>query len=254
MRILLTNDDGYQSDGIVSLKKTLEKSGHAVWMMAPDKNMSACSHSITTQHPLRVRPLGDVNCFSCNGTPADCVILALRGVLETKFDCVISGINIGPNLGDDITFSGTVAAARQSVLMGTPAVAFSLFAEVGRVPYFFDNISLQISKQLSRLIVLSDSNHLVNVNLPNSDQEMRWVSAYPSVRLYDDVLSMYSPPDSQDRFFFMAAEPRRITPKQRSDWAVVQNGDIAVSIINIHPTVRMVSGDTDPVSRLNSEG
>lgn len=254
MRILLTNDDGYQSEGIIAFKKALAESGHAVWVLAPDENMSACSQSITTHRPLRVRQLDDENCFSCSGTPADCVILALRGALGTVFDCVVSGINIGPNLGDDITFSGTVAAARQSVLMGTPAVAFSLFDEMHGAPYLFDVISSQISKRLPQLVALSDSDHLVNVNIPNINREMSWISAHPSLRLYDDIFSVCSPPNSQDRFFFMAAEPRKITPERQSDLATVQNGNVSVSMINIHPIARATSDDIDSISDLNSEG
>lgn len=248
MRILLTNDDGFRSEGILSLKRALLECGHTVWMLAPAKNMSACSQSITIQRPLHVCPLDDEKCFSCDGTPADCVILALRGALETTFDCVISGINIGPNLGDDITFSGTVAAARQSVLMGTPAVACSLFEEINSTPYFLDMASLQIGKRLAQLISLSDRSHLVNINIPNINKEMRWFFANPSLRLYDDTFSTHTPPDSQDRFFFMKAKPRNLVPKKNSDLAIVQNGDIAVSIINIHPLARAFSGELDPIS------
>lgn len=190
MRVLLTNDDGYRSAGIMALHATFTNHGHEVWMMAPTENMSACSHSITTTRPLCVSMVQEPRGFACNGTPVDCVILALRGALEVEFDCVVSGINIGPNLGDDITFSGTVAAARQSVLMGTPAIAISLFDEISNAPQFFESVAAQIGKRLPQLVALSDTDHLVNINFPNNDRQMRWVA---TTRKHDCTM-IYSHP------------------------------------------------------------
>ena len=253
MNILLTNDDGYRSKGILALKEALAVCGHTVWMIAPTDNMSACSHSITIARPLRVRPLNDTRSFSCSGTPADCVILGLRGVVDGGCDCVVSGINLGPNLGDDITFSGTVAAARQGVLMGLPAVAVSLFDEQRRTPYFLNAAAAQVSARLPELLALSDEHHLVNINVPNSEQQMRYVSAHPATRLYDDLFSSYSPPNSRDRFYFMASVPRDAPPQQNSDLETVRNGDIAVSVINIHPAARDVSDYGDMLQRANGK-
>lgn len=248
MRILLTNDDGHWSEGIAALREALTQKGHTVWTVAPTRNMSACSQSITTTRPLRLRPLSDERCFSCNGTPADCVILGLSGVLDTAFDCVVSGINIGPNLGDDITFSGTVGAARQSVLMGKPAIAVSLFNELRPRPHFFTVAATHVATHLPRLVSLSDSNHLVNINIPNNDNDMQWVFAHPAARLYDDFFSTHAPPHSADRFYFVSSAPKKITPEQHSDLAAVRNGQIAVSVINIHPYAKHMGDGGDPLS------
>ncbi|HDR1021256.1 TPA: 5'/3'-nucleotidase SurE [Pasteurella multocida] len=124
MHILLSNDDGVYAEGIQTLARELRKFAD-VTLVAPDRNRSAASSSLTLAHPLRpVRlPNGD---YSINGTPADCVYLALNGFLSGKVDLVVSGINAGVNLGDDVIYSGTVAAALEGRYLGLPAIAVSL--------------------------------------------------------------------------------------------------------------------------------
>jgi 5'-nucleotidase len=128
MRLLLTNDDGIHSDGIQALIRGLE-GAHEVWVVAPSVEASGGSHSITLHDVLKIRRLSDRR-FSCRGTPADCVMVALLGLVPADIDLVISGINHGPNLGTDILYSGTAAGARQGALMGVPSVALSV--EIGR--------------------------------------------------------------------------------------------------------------------------
>ena len=126
MRILLTNDDGVRARGIELLRAALRPLGE-VWVVAPDREQSACSHALTLNDPLRVQRLEE-RIFTVSGTPTDCVLLAIRGVvgvMEPRPDLVVAGINHGPNLGDDVTYSGTVAAAMEGSLLGLPGVAFS---------------------------------------------------------------------------------------------------------------------------------
>ena len=236
MRILITNDDGYRSEGIAALQAAL--CDHEVWMLAPSKNMSACSQSITPNSPLRIYPLHDARSFSCDGTPADCVILGLKELFDVTFDCVVSGINIGPNLGDDITFSGTVAAARQGTLMGIPSIAISLFDEVNKHPYFFTSVAKQVCSRLDSLLALTDTDHFVNVNVPNIDARMQFALTTPSVRLYEDHVSSFTPPNSNERFCYMSATPHNITPREGTDWAAVEDGRVSVSVIHVHPLAK----------------
>src|SRR5512142_2918527 len=124
MRILVTNDDGYRADGIRTLADAVCGLGE-VRVVAPDREQSATSHSLTLHNPLRVRDRGE-GVLAVDGTPTDCVILALGMLLEQRPDVVLSGINQGPNLGDDVLYSGTVAAAMEATILGVPAVAISL--------------------------------------------------------------------------------------------------------------------------------
>ena len=125
MNIVLTNDDGFSSEGIIALKNALSKN-HTVFVFAPDRNRSAISHGITMFNTLDIYEQ-DKNVWSCSGTPADCAILALKsGFLSVQPDLLISGINKGPNLGTDIVYSGTCAASREAVIDGFPSISVSL--------------------------------------------------------------------------------------------------------------------------------
>lgn len=127
-RILITNDDGYHADGILALEEGLKEVGD-VFVVAPEAEMSGASHSLTLARPLRIRQI-DERHWTVDGTPTDCVTLALNHILpkELRPDICCSGINHGANLGDDATYSGTVAGALESTILGVPGLAFSLTA------------------------------------------------------------------------------------------------------------------------------
>src|SRR5512139_2841900 len=126
LKILVTNDDGIQSQGIILLAKALQGVGDVV-VIAPDREKSATAHSLTLHRPLRVEKIKK-NVYAVDGTPADCVHLAVNGILSEGPQLVVSGINKGPNLGNDITYSGTVSAAFEGTLLGIPSFAVSLAA------------------------------------------------------------------------------------------------------------------------------
>ena len=123
-RILVTNDDGYFSEGIVTLARALEPLGQ-VTIVAPQTEASAVGHALTLRRPLRLEPIGE-RVFAVDGTPTDCVNIAIHEVLDGPPDLVVSGINKGLNVGDDVTYSGTVAGALEGALLGYPALAVSL--------------------------------------------------------------------------------------------------------------------------------
>ncbi|MEW6501170.1 MAG: 5'/3'-nucleotidase SurE [Thermodesulfobacteriota bacterium] len=127
--ILVTNDDGVHAPGIAALFAAMQTIGQAV-MIAPEQDASAASHSLTMRRPLRVRQLGP-DIYAIDGTPTDCVTIGVKKVLAKRPDLVVSGINPGPNLGDDINYSGTVAAAKEGTLLGVPSFAVSLVAQNG---------------------------------------------------------------------------------------------------------------------------
>lgn len=128
MNVLLTNDDGFSAPGINALKKRLLLDGHNVMVFAPSENRSGASHCINLGCGVEVKKINE-NEYTCSGTPADCVMAALKSGVFPKIDLVLSGINQGPNIGLDIVYSGTCGAARQAVFMGTPAAALSVMVE-----------------------------------------------------------------------------------------------------------------------------
>ncbi|HSG48650.1 MAG TPA: 5'/3'-nucleotidase SurE, partial [Longimicrobiales bacterium] len=123
MRILCTNDDGYLATGLNVLASAARRLGE-VSIVAPDREQSATSHSLTLHHPLRARRARD-GALVVDGTPTDCIILAVGELLEQRPDIVLSGVNHGPNMGEDVLYSGTVAAAMEATVLGIPAVAIS---------------------------------------------------------------------------------------------------------------------------------
>ena len=172
MKILVTNDDGVYADGLWALVKELRDVG-TVTVVAPDRDQSGAGTSVTLRHPLRLTgirsPLEGVDAYSVEGTPADSVILALRLAMKDGADLMVSGINEGPNLGDDVLISGTVGAAFQGYFYGIPAIAFSIAA--------FEGMHFEVAARLARLLVSEINDKglsqrlLWNVNLPNLPQE-----------------------------------------------------------------------------------
>ena len=163
MKILVSNDDGYLATGINVLATALEKVADVV-VFAPDRNRSAASNSLTLSTPLRVKEVGD-NRYSVNGTPSDCVHLALTGYLDYEPDLVVSGINHGANLGDDVIYSGTVAAAMEGRFLGLPTIAVSL---VGHKLTHFDTAARVVSDMVQKLETSQlSADVILNVNVPD---------------------------------------------------------------------------------------
>ncbi len=174
MKILVSNDDGYLATGINVLAESLRKIADVV-VVAPDRNRSAASNSLTLSSPLRVSKVGEKT-FAVNGTPSDCVHLALTGLLDYEPDLVVSGINHGANLGDDVIYSGTVAAAMEGRFLGLPTIAVSL---VGHRLEHFDTAARVASEMVQKLSGASlSSDVILNVNVPNQPfEELRGVRA-----------------------------------------------------------------------------
>lgn len=166
-RILITNDDGYHSEGIIALEAAMCDIGD-VYVVAPAAEMSGASHSLTLGRPLRIRQI-DANHWTVDGTPTDCVTLALNRILspELRPHICVSGINHGANLGDDATYSGTVAGALESTILGVPGLAFSLAAT--RSHDFTD--SARVAKQVAMKALDEGIPEwtLLNVNVPKGE-------------------------------------------------------------------------------------
>lgn len=177
MHILLSNDDGYMAQGLQTLAGALKKYAE-ISVVAPDKNRSAASNSLTLELPLRAQ-MSENGFIRVDGTPTDCVHLAVTGLLENEPDMVIAGINHGSNLGDDVLYSGTVAAATEGRFLGLPAMAISLAASD---PKHFDtaaHVAVTLMRQIVENPLPKDT--LLNVNVP--DIALAGLKGYQSTRL-----------------------------------------------------------------------
>ena len=230
MRILLTNDDGVISPGLQSLKNVLEKD-HEVWIFAPDGERSGTSHRITLKGPIMRMAVGERS-LSCTGTPADCVILGLLGALPEKPEMVVSGINIGPNIGTDVVYSGTAAAARQAALMGIPSIAVSLDSFKG--PFHFDPLSRFVADNLELFLDLWDGEHFLNINAPNAASYLGVEITHPSRRFYHDRIVEFIAPDGHSYYFIQGSQVETIS-ETGSDWNAVSQGKISLSPVLLQP-------------------
>jgi 5'-nucleotidase len=163
MKILLSNDDGYQAPGLLALAEALSGLGD-IMVVAPDQDRSGASNSLTLVNPLRARTMEN-GFIRVDGTPTDCVHLAITGLLKEEPDLVVSGINAGPNMGDDVLYSGTVAAATEGRFLGLPAIALSMNSHE---PEHFETGARVASELVQRLVQTPISeNVILNVNVPD---------------------------------------------------------------------------------------
>lgn len=191
MRILVSNDDGFFTDGIKSLAAELRKVAE-VWVVAPDREQSASGHSLTLHRPIRAKKIDKQrNIYAIDGTPTDCVNLAVNRLMPERPDLVISGINRGANLGDDVTYSGTVAAALEAALLGLPAIAISA-VPVAETDEFRYQAAAEFAAYLSQEVAKHglDIGTVLNVNVPSEVEpgEKRSIICKMGKRVYDDVL------------------------------------------------------------------
>jgi 5'-nucleotidase len=214
MRILVTNDDGIYSPGLLALAKAAAQFGD-VRVVAPDVEQSSMGHAITASRPLSFKKttLGDFQAHRVNGTPADCV--ALGAYNWEKVDVVLSGINLGPNLGNSVWHSGTLAAAKQAALLGLRGVALSTPA--GRTEPAFDVLAPYVHRVLECLLLQAPWLKLVNVNFPRQPKGLRWTRQ--SVRQYDgDVVPGEDPMGR--KHFWLTVRPIEESDQGTDRWAV----------------------------------
>lgn len=172
MKVLITNDDGIFAEGIYKLAKALSVK-HKVFVVAPDRQRSATGHAITMHHPLRSNKIKffdtDISAWSIDGTPADCIKLAIEAILKEKPDFVISGINDGPNLGTDVLYSGTVSAAIEGAIHGIQSMAISM-ADTQNINY---NIGAEFANNMVNKLIDNKlpKDTLLNINIPTCKKE-----------------------------------------------------------------------------------
>ncbi len=233
MRILVTNDDGYRADGIRTLVDAARGLGE-VRVVAPDREQSATSHSLTLHNPLRVRDRGE-GVLAVDGTPTDCVILALGMLLEQRPDVVLSGINHGPNLGDDVLYSGTVAAAMEAVILGVPAVAISLATFDEALLAGWGPVTARLLEQLLRSDMPRET--LLNINLPPIPPEQGKGVRVTTLgrREYVGSLTRATDPNGREYFWIGGGESRWWGGAD-SDFKAIHEGYVSVTPLHLDLT------------------
>jgi 5'-nucleotidase len=249
MKVLLTNDDGIEAEGLQALRRALlELPRVELAVIAPDGNRSAMARSITTRRPLWVQEVdfgdGTVG-YATDGTPVDCVRFARLGLIDGfEADIVVSGINHGSNLGDDITYSGTVAAALEAIVLGLPGIAVSQQSSAGeldfRVGRRFD--FAVAAAFTARVVAELDSvplpeGTLLNINVPAGEPEGVEVSRLGK-RIYRDALTLTGEEDDGRRRYRIYGDDPVYHPEDGTDLTAVANGRIAVTPVHFDLTDR----------------
>lgn len=234
MIILISNDDGIHSPGLKALYNSLAGLGE-VYVIAPDRNRSAASHSVTLYSPLRVTEIGD-QWYMADGTPSDCINLGVNGILrDKKPDLIAVGINEGGNLGDDITYSGTVMAAIEGVLLGIPSIAVSL---VSRNNFRFD-VAASISQKLCQYVLGKGlpPNTILNVNVPNMAREdMKGISiTRQGKRIYSGAVIEKIDPRGQ-KYYWLGGGENGWYGEKGTDIHAINKGKISITPLHIDLT------------------
>ncbi|MET0314226.1 MAG: 5'/3'-nucleotidase SurE [Hansschlegelia sp.] len=205
MRILLTNDDGINAPGLAALEDIANALSDDVWIVAPETDQSGASHSISLSDPLRLREVGDKR-FAVRGTPSDCVIMGVRHVLgDARPDLVLSGVNRGQNVAEDVTYSGTIAGAIEAALLGIPSIALSQnFNRDRDLDDVFAAARAHGARVVEGIIKAGFSrNRLVNVNFPGCEaDEVKGVSVTSQGQRNQDLLKIEGRRDGRGAPYF----------------------------------------------------
>lgn len=228
-QILVTNDDGIRAPQLAVLATALRQVGD-VWVYAPDRQQSAVGHGVSLHRPLRVTQLEEQT-FMVDGTPADCVMLAVRQLLPTRPDLVVSGINPGANLGDDVTYSGTVAGAYEGMLLGLPAFAVS---DVSYRPAHVETAAVYAVRIAEYVLAYGlPKNTVLNVNVP--DLPLEQIAGVAITRMghrdYQDEIVCREDPRGATYYWIGGAEPSHVLEPGTDFEAIDQNN---VSVTPLH--------------------
>lgn len=238
MKILLTNDDGIYSEGIQTLKNQLDNIAEVI-VIAPDRERSTVGHAMTLHKPLRIRQVkvnGGSEGYAVNGTPTDCIVIGLLEIMKNeKPDLIVSGINRGPNLGDDIIYSGTVSAAMEGAMRNIPSLAISIAAYEN---FKFESAALFTKKIISHLIKNNLPENLVlNINFPNIDyKELKGIEiTRHGKRMYQDELKKIHDPQGDIHYWLGGDLPKgKIEPD--TDFKAIYNRKVSITPLSLDLT------------------
>jgi 5'-nucleotidase len=240
MRILISNDDGYKADGIIQLAKSLSEIAEVI-VVAPSKNKSAASSSLTIGKPLKPIRI-EKNMYAIDATPSDCVHLALCGFIKESIDLVVTGINFGANLGDDVIYSGTVAGAIEGRFLGLPSIAMSLASWECKHFETAGNVAKLLVNQIDKAPLAY--NTIINVNVP--DIPMSEIKGIKSTRLGNRHKSEPSIRDLKDpSLYWIGENGKEADNGEGTDFHAVSSNFVSVTPLQIditkYPELKQVS-------------
>lgn len=239
MRILLTNDDGIHAPGLAALERIAHALSDDVWVVAPETDQSGLSHSLSLNDPLRLREISEKK-FALRGTPSDCVIMAIRRVMGAqKPDLVLSGVNSGTNIADDVTYSGTVAGAIEGTLLGVPAIALSQaypHGERARIPW--ETAEAHAPAIIGKLIDFGFPEAvLYNLNFPNRAPDAVEGVAVTSQGKLSHRLHIDERFDGRGNpYFWLAYRPEQNIGKPGTDIEAIEKGVVSVTPLRLDLT------------------
>ena len=232
MLVLLTNDDGINAEGLQTLKREVSKIGE-LWVVAPDREQSATSHSLTLDYPIQINRISGRS-YSVGGTPTDAVMLAVRALMKRKPDILVSGINHGPNLGNDVSYSGTVAAAMEGTILNIPSIAVS---NVNWNARYFGSAARFIKK----LILFVSRNGLpkdtfLNVNVPDRKESVKkYRITRLGKRLHNHVV--IEKINQRGKNYFWIGKQTSVWEKEGdTDYAAIQKGYVSITPLHLDTT------------------
>lgn len=235
MLILLSNDDGIHSEGILYLNELLSKK-FEVYVVAPEKERTCISHAVTIHKPLRIKKVHS-KVYCTNGTPADCIFLALNKILPRWPDFIISGINKGPNMGQDVHYSGTIAAAKEGAFMGIPSMAVSISA---REDFYFKDAAMVVERLLNLCKGIDKDffkNMFLNVNVPNLpfDKIKGFLVTRLGKRIYNDTVTERIDPRG-NKYYWIGGNGDAFERIDGSDFMAVEKGFVSITPIALDIT------------------
>lgn len=253
MNILVSNDDGINADGIHILVNSLKSAGHSVYVSAPMKEESGTGHGVTLHRPLRVKEIyGKDGIFFGNaidGKPTDCIKIGYWGIYkDIKFDLVVSGINNGENLGNDVLYSGTVSAAAEGALLGMKSIAVSLVSPKDNPDY--ESAAKFVVEYIESIAELKfPANTLLNINIPNIDYDSLKGYKYTiqgDRRYIDNFIERVDP--RGNKYYWLGGEAEEYEDNPDADFMVVKEGYVSITPINLDLT------DKNFLAELKREG
>ena len=236
MRILLTNDDGIHAEGLASLERIARTLSDDVWVVAPEQDQSGYAHSLSISEPLRLRRISEKH-FAVRGTPTDCVIMGTKKILPGPPDLILSGVNSGANIADDVTYSGTIAAAMEGCLLGIPSIAFSQ-AYTHDHPVKWGTATAHGAAVARRVLALDwPRNVLININFPDvvagsvkgvrvTHQGNRGFGGY--------IIERHDPRGGS--YYWIGYQPQEREIDEASDIAAVRAGYVSVTPLHLDLT------------------
>ncbi|MCL4768412.1 MAG: 5'/3'-nucleotidase SurE [Hyphomicrobiaceae bacterium] len=243
MRILLTNDDGITAPGLEALQTIARELSDDVWTVAPEFDQSGASHSLTLREPIRMRRL-DERTYAVRGTPADCVIMGIRYLLKDDLPAlVLSGVNRGSNMADDVTYSGTIAGAFEGTLLGVRSIAMSLACDPRSTIHW--DTALAHGPEIVRRLLAAEwrAGVLMNVNFPDcAPEEVAGITVTEQGRRDHDLMQIDQRLDTWGNpYYWLGYERKRSNPRGGTDLWAVYTGRISITPLSLNLTARNVA-------------